>query len=381
MLLSKKILLSMLVLGVLILAVPAAAVYASSPAAMATIPSAAVTTARTITSLNLRPEPNTFRPPIAVIPRGTTIDVLGRNEAARWLSVVYQGQQGWVSAYYVVLASGQPSDLPVVGSQPSAQPSAPPPQEPAPSDPYAVHLSNVGPYLDAIYLRGQQLGNNPHVFTKVGDCEMEFKWFLQDFDAGVYDLGSYQYLQGVLTQFSGSFAYRGQVANAGMSSSAIFQDYWSDPAICYPGETPLACEYRTRKPSVALIMLRTIDRNAVANGQFYSEVTRATWYSIEQGIIPVLQTIPYWGPTNPDTMAINDVIRRVAAENNVPLWDFWATSEQLPNHGVTIDYHIDRPADGSGVTFFTADRMQIAANRRNLEALEVLHAVLTEVQN
>ena len=376
MLLSKKILLSILVLGMLVLTVPAAAAYASGPAVTATISSDAVTTARTITSLNLRPEPSTARPPIAVIPRGTTIDVLGRNEAARWLSVTYRGQQGWVSAYYVVLASGQPSDLPVVGSQPSA-----PPQEPAPSDPYTVHLSNVGPQLDAIYQRGQQLGNNPHVFTKVGDCEMEFKWFLQDFDAGVYDLGSYQYLQGVLTQYAGSFAYKGQVANAGMSSSAIFQDYWSDPAICYPGETPLACEYRTRKPSVALIMLRTIDRNAVANGQFYSEVTRATWDSIERGVIPVLQTIPYWGPTNPDTMAINDVIRRVATENNVPLWDYWVTSEQLPNRGVTVDYHIDRPADGSGVTFFTADRMQIAANRRNLEALEVLHAVLTEVQN
>jgi uncharacterized protein YraI len=244
---SKKILLFILVLGTLIpgiltLTAPAAAAYASGPVEAVTVPSDAVTTARTTTSLNLRPEPSTTRRPIAVIPRGTTIDVLGRNEAARWLSVVYRGQQGWVSAYYVVLASGQPSDLPVVG----VQSSAPPPQVSAPSDPYAVHLSNVGPQLDVIYQRGQQLGNNPHVFTKVGDCEMEFKWFLQDFDAGVYDLGSYQYLQGVLTQFAGSFAYKGQVANAGMSSSAIFQDYWSDPAICYPGETPLACEYRTR---------------------------------------------------------------------------------------------------------------------------------------
>jgi hypothetical protein len=376
MIFSKRSLLSASILVMLSLTVPAATAYSSDPAATATPPSAAVTTASTTTALNLRPEPNTAKPPIAVIPGGATIDVFGRNEAATWLSVAYQGHQGWVSAAYVVLASGKPSDLPIVGSQPPSTS-----QEPVPSGPYTGYITNVGPHLDSIYLYGQQLGKNPQAFSKVGDCEMEFRWFLQDFDAGVYDLGDYQYLQTVLAQFPGSFAHLGQVAHAGMSSSAIFQDIWSDPAICNPGETPLACEYRTHRPSIALMMLRTIDKDAVANGQFYYEVTRATHYSIEQGVIPVLQTIPYWGPTNPDTMAINDVIRQVAMENNVPLWDFWVTSEQLPNRGVTSDYHIDRPADGNGTTFFTPDKMQIAANRRNLEALEVLHAILAEVQN
>lgn len=335
-----------------------------------------ITTATTVAAVNLRPQPNTSQPPITVIPGGATIEIYGRNAAASWLSVAYQGKQGWVSAKFVALSAGAIAGLPVVGAPPSAPTAAPPS---APATPYTGHISNVGPHLDAIYQRGQQLGNNPHVFTKVGDCEMEFRWFLQDFDAGVYDLGSYQYLQEVIGYFSGSFAHLGQVANAGMSSSAIFQAFWSDPAICQPGETPLACEYRTRKPAVALIMLRTIDRNSVAGGQFYSEVSQATQFSIDRGVIPVLQTMPYWGPNNPDTDAINNVIRRVAAEKNVPLWDYYLTSEQLPNRGVTADYHIDRPADGNGTTFFTQDKMQIAATRRNLEALEVLHAVLTQV--
>ncbi len=372
---SKRSFLFAFVLVLLVFTVPAAASYTGSPTIEAANPSSdAITTGITTVALNLRPEPNTNRPRIALIPKGATIDVYGRNAAKTWLSVAYQNKQGWVSAPYVTLASGSVSDLPIIGSTSS------PSQEPVSSGQYTGHIYNVGPHLDSTYQYGLQIGKNPHAFTKVGDCEMEFRWFLQDFDAGVYNLGDYQYLQKVVTQFSGSFAHQGEVANAGMSSSAIFQEFWADPALCKSDETPLACEYRTHKPIIALMMLRTINKDAVTNGQFHYEVNKAVTYSLSQGVIPVLQTIPYWGPTNPDTEAMNDVIRQVANENNVPLWDYWVTSEQLPNRGVTSDYHIDRPADGNGTTLFTDDRMQIAANRRNLEALEVLHAILKEVQ-
>ena len=63
-------------------------------------------------------------------------------------------------------------------------------------------------------------GKNPGWFTKVGDCEMEFNWFLYDYDRGIYDLGQYQYLSSVISHFRGAFGYKGQVANSGMSSSA-----------------------------------------------------------------------------------------------------------------------------------------------------------------
>jgi hypothetical protein len=257
----------------------------------------------------------------------------------------------------------------------SPAPGTPPPGG---NPPYTGRISNVGPHLETIYARGLAMGKSPNSFTKVGDCEMEFKWFLQDFDSGVYDLGAYQYLAPVITQFRGSFLHKGQVANAGMSSSAIFEDFWA-LSTCNDGETPLSCEYRLHRPSIALIMLRTIDANSVAGGKFYGEVQRAVDDSINAGVIPVLQTMPYWGTQNPNTESINAVIRRVAAEKNVPLWDYVITSDQLANRGVTVDYHIQHPADGSGATLFTADRMSDAATRRNLEALEVLHAILTQI--
>jgi hypothetical protein len=248
----------------------------------------------------------------------------------------------------------------------------------SPGLPYSGHISNVGSYLNTIYMHGQQLGNNPRAFSKIGDCEAAFPVFLQDFDKGNYDLVDYQYLGVVLSHFAGSFGHVGQAADGGMSSTALLNSLWADPDACNPEETPLACEYRTHRPSIALIMVRTIDANAVANGQYHSELTQIVQYSLGQGIIPVLSTVPYWGPWNPDTTLINDTIRRVASENNVPLWDFWVTSEQLPNRGVTQDYHIADPAYPRA-TFFDAESLQMAVTRRNLEALEVLHAVLTQV--
>ncbi len=250
--------------------------------------------------------------------------------------------------------------------------------QPGPGMPYTGHFANVGPHLESIYLLGQQLGNNSRAFAKIGDCEAAFPVFLQGFDTGIYNLGSYQYLGSVLTHFTGSFLHVGQAADGGMSSSALLNPVWANPNYCNAGESPLACEYRRQRPSIALIMVRTLDHQAIADGRFHSELTQIVQYSVRQGVIPILSTVPYWGPTNPDSALINDVVRRVANENQIPLWDFWVTSEQLPNRGVTQDYHINDP-NYTRSTYFDAESMNMAVTKRNLEALEILHALLTQV--
>jgi hypothetical protein len=242
--------------------------------------------------------------------------------------------------------------------------------------PYTGHFSGIGTSLKAIYQQGQSYGNNPRGISKIGDCEAAFPVFLQGFDAGTYDLGSYQYLNSVVSYFSGSFKRVGYAADGGMSSSALLNPIWANPNVCNSGESPLACEYRLNTPSVALIMTRTLDQAALDNGQFHYELTQIVQYTINQGIIPVLSTTTYWGPNNPDAQQINDIIRQVAAENGIPLWDFWLTSETLPNRGVTQDYHIADPAYTRS-TYFDAESLQMAVTHRNLEALEILHAILT----
>ncbi len=62
-------------------------------------------------------------------------------------------------------------------------------------DPAAWTVLPVVPQLDervkAIYQRGQELGNDPRAFSKIGDCGSTPAWFLGDFDRGekYYSLG------------------------------------------------------------------------------------------------------------------------------------------------------------------------------------------------
>ena len=58
-----------------------------------------------------------------------------------------------------------------------------------------------------IYQRGQELGNHPNTFSKIGDCGSTPAWFLGDFDRGprYYSLGEYQYLAPVIEFFQELF--------------------------------------------------------------------------------------------------------------------------------------------------------------------------------
>ncbi len=55
-----------------------------------------------------------------------------------------------------------------------------------------------------IYHYGQTLGNNPHVFSRIGDCASAAPAFLVGFDRN-YNLGEYTYLQPAIDYFRGSF--------------------------------------------------------------------------------------------------------------------------------------------------------------------------------
>jgi uncharacterized protein YraI len=364
------------VLGMLILTAPAAAAHASGPATTATIPSDAITTARTITALNLRPEPNTTRPPIAVIPGGATIDVLGRNNAATWLFAVYQGQQGWVSAYYVVLASSTPSDLPIVS--PSGTPTTPTiPTTPATT--FSPYIHNITPHARQIYLDGQAKGNHADVFSKVGDS-ITVSWaFLNKIGDGIYALNDYGYLQPAVTYFSGAAARTGNSFN---NTSLAAVEGWTsadllDPshaaAMC-PGLSPLACEYSLVRPSVAIIMIGTNDANRWLNrGAFAANLGQIVQTSIDYGVIPVLSTIPH--NSEADVQPYNEIIVATAVALDVPWMDFYAASANLPDHGNDPDGVHPSVPPTHDPTHFTAETLQYGFTVRNLLALHMLDAV------
>ena len=66
-------------------------------------------------------------------------------------------------------------------------------------------IPQVSDRMREVYALGQELGNDPHAFSIVGDCQNVSAYFLADFDHPLqYDLGEYADLQAVVDQFAGS---------------------------------------------------------------------------------------------------------------------------------------------------------------------------------
>ncbi len=259
-------------------------------------------------------------------------------------------------------------------SSQSAMPAAP---TSGPSSlPYHVTLTGVGYNTREIFLRGQQLGNNPHAFSKVGDSETADGHFMEPYDLGTYHLGDYAYLGEVVQYFQGSFARQSMAAYPAFSIHQVLDPEWADAEFCEPGETPLACEYRIHRPSFALILVRTWNVDL-----YYSDLERIIQYSIDQGVVPILSTCPHQTPPPwASEDILNPIIRDLAARYQIPLWDIWATSETLPDRGVcdVCGDHLTMPPPGEPYSMadFVEPSLQYGATRRNLEGLQVLYTML-----
>ena len=228
-------------------------------------------------------------------------------------------------------------------------------------------ISTGGPNVREIYVRGLALGNNPHAFSKVGDCNSEPPFFLAKFDTGEYDLGAYADLQGVIEHFAGSFGRESLAAWSGNHVWALLDPMWANPAFCRAGETPLACEFRLNRPSVVLIRLGT---NEVGSPQlFEANLRQVIEFAIAHGTIPVLGTK---ADRLEGSDAMNAIIRALAAEYAIPLWDFGKAAERIPARGLMSDgIHLSYapPYYSDPATLQTGHGLQ------NLTALMALDAV------
>ncbi len=195
-------------------------------------------------------------------------------------------------------------------------------------------IPTIGPRIAEIYQHGLTLGNNPKSFSKIGDCGSTPAWFLGDFDRGpqFYRLGEHQYLEAVIQEFKGSYGRTSLAARSGFNAASIFAPIWSDPSQCLAGESPLACEYRINKPVMAFIMLGSNDVYHL--DMFESDMRRIIEFSIESGVIPILST-------KADNIegdgSINAIISRLALEYGIPLWNYWAALQELPEQGLQND--------------------------------------------
>ena len=226
-----------------------------------------------------------------------------------------------------------------------------------------------------IYAEGLQMGNDPHAFSKVGDCQNVPSMFVSIFDhPGFYTLGEdYDYLSETIEWYQGSFLRESQAVRRGFNAASVVSPVWADPDVCEIGEGPLQCELRLYKPSVAIVSLETWWAGDPGNYEKYVRQILETL--IDDGVLPILAT-------KADNLEgdhrINEILARLAHEYQIPLWNFWLAVQPLPNQGLMEDgFHLTFAPN----EFDDPQVMNAAWPSRNLTALQILDKVRETVQN
>lgn len=344
----------------------------------------------TLALVNLRSGPGTRFDVVQVLPPDLPVTFVGRNASSTWLLTLAGSETGWVS-YTFVNVRGSVNVLPVINgipSNPNNETSldlAPPPLEPE----QRSFLPGVVPHISMttrqIFLRGQELGNNPDVFAKVGDSITASVLFLAPFNLGNVELHDYEYLEPVIDFFSRtpardhySFANTSVAARGGWSTFDVLDPDRNVPGLCHQNETPLTCEYRVNRPAISLIMLGTNDLNWVSTADYRANMETIVQVSIDHGVIPVLSTIPDQ-PISRFSRRVaefNEIIMDIAFTYDIPLWNYWLALQDLPNRGLSDDsIHPSYDYRTQATAVFTQEGLEYGYNMRNLTALMVLDAI------
>ena len=228
---------------------------------------------------------------------------------------------------------------PTPGDTAAAEPPLPPPGEGLPPERWKEWpiVPQATTRARQIYQQGQagDARADPHAFSKIGDCQSIKEALMGMFDQpGRYDLPSENdqdvILGDTIHHFKGSFNRDGMAVKGGFNAASLLSPMWADPTVCRAGETPLECELRVHRPAFVIISLevwwegRTTER--------YIEYMRQILdYAIAQGTVPILSTK---ADNVEGDNSINLANARLAYEYDLPLWNFWAAAQPLPNHGL-----------------------------------------------
>ena len=208
----------------------------------------------------------------------------------------------------------------------------------------AIYSAPVLPVIsDAmvdVWWLGQALGNDPNAITKVGDSLSAQHEYLEPMANPSRALNAYRTLAPVVDRFGASAGQTSVAAQIGMGSFTEFDPMWADPARgCQPGEGPLVCEYRLKRPSIAFIMFGPNDVRAISADVFQQEMERIITTSLDNGVIPVVSTFAVHPNDEflPQALLFNRKLIELANQYQIPLINLWAATRVLPNYGLDVD--------------------------------------------
>lgn len=226
---------------------------------------------------------------------------------------------------------------------------------------WPVTPETIDPTLQKVYERGLRLGNDPHAFSIFGDCQARPGEFFGMFETDSELVESLSpELRETVEYFQGSFNRESPTAQDATTPGALFWNQWHRGEYgCSFTETPVECELRIHRPSFVIIQIGTHFESR--NIEY---LRRALMQLMDAGVVPILATK---ADNREKDERINSDMATLAAEYDLPLWNFWAAVSDLPNRGLyTRD---DRPLQGD--IYLTED----AALIHRITGLEALNAV------
>jgi hypothetical protein len=200
-------------------------------------------------------------------------------------------------------------------------------------------LPEISDAMLEVFERGQELGNNPRAITKLGDSLVANELYLLPMSQPDVDLGPYDYLADTVKYF-GSSTRESMAARIGLTTYVIFDPLWADKEFCQPGESPLDCELRRQKPSIALIMFGPNDLKAMDTEQYGTNMRLLVTTLLDKGVIPVLFMFSY-DPSRPlwwQSVEFNQELIAVGAEYEIPVVNLWEATRVLPEFGLEVDH-------------------------------------------
>lgn len=219
----------------------------------------------------------------------------------------------------------------------------------------------IDPSLSKVYERGVRLGNDSQAFSIFGDCQTRPDEFFGVFESDPLVFASLPgELQEMVTYFEGSFSRESSTSQDGTTPGALLWTQWHRGQYgCTFGETPVECELRVHRPSFVIIQIGTHFESR--NTEYLRKIILQL---LDAGVVPILATK---GDNREKDERINRDMALLAAEYDIPLWNFWAALSDLPDRGLyTRD---DRPLQGP--IYLNEE----AALRHRMTGLAALNAV------
>lgn len=239
-------------------------------------------------------------------------------------------------------------------------------------------------HLSAILARG---GGHQDVFVKIGDSITFHPGFLGCFvRSDAITWGGHEALLPTVAFFSQTRADRDHLSWDRSSRAARIG--WSTfGALGTPAHSPLRLEIQAVKPAFAVVMLGTNEVYPGGIGNYRKNLGRVIRAVVDEGVVPLLQTIPPRGDNRSlDRLVVemNEVVRELAQAERVPVADFGGALRPLLRFGLGRDgIHPDAATttvtDDRGHTTieprpcaFDAESLAHGQNQRNLLTLEAL---------